>query len=73
MKYPVIKYMLEVKAYLDSTSCEKNNWRGQSIEYSRVMSSQPSRSIVVLDEAARAFDLVRSTWDGLTAEGILNV
>lgn len=70
----------QVKAYLDSTSCEKNNCRGQSIEYSSVIPSQPSTSPVTFDEAAPelplvlAFDLDTSNCADFTEtpiEGIL--
>lgn len=68
-------------AYLESTSWVKNNCKGQSIEYSRAIPSQPS--IDVCTEASDgtpespsewALALGNSTWEDLTmTPGILEM
>lgn len=68
-------------AYFDSTSCVKNNCRGQSTEYSRAMPSQPSIDIsaevsdwIFESPSEYAFAFGNSTWEDLTViPGILKV
>lgn len=70
----------KLKAYLESTSCVKNNCKGQSTEYSRAISSQPSSDISEASDSTlespslKAFAFGKSNCEDLTEipkEGIL--
>lgn len=60
------------QTYFESTSCVKNNCKGQSTEYSRAIPSQPSSDISAASDSGpespsvEAFAFGKSNWEDLT-------